>query len=149
MLAWEERHLPADDPTLEWFDAGWRTEERDDELRCAVRHLAVAALQLARDAGVSADAAARYAAIESLFRTQAARPGVLQAGPVQPVPFVRLENGGTVSLVTLFIDLCRRNRWQLSKRSIDPNLVLAAREILSGLDWHLPDAPEPPGPSWP
>ena len=39
-----------------------------DAFRCAVRHLAVAASQLARDEKLPRDAAERFAAAEALFR---------------------------------------------------------------------------------
>ena len=142
MLAWDRGSLSADGSSSEWLWSLHRTEEMADELHCAARHLAVAASQLSRDGRLPGDVAARFAAAETLFRSQATHPGVLNRGAIQPGPVVMLADGAMVAMNVLFANLCQRDRLWLPKRSIDPDLVLDAKELLTGLEWSLPDAPE-------
>jgi hypothetical protein len=142
MFAWDRGSLSADGSSSEWLWSLHRTEEMADEVRCAARHLAVAASQLSRDECLPRDVAARFAAAETRFRSQATNPGVLNRGTVQPGPVVSLSDGATASMSVLFASLCHRDRWWLPKRSIDPDLILAAKELLTGLEWYLPDTME-------
>ncbi len=116
-------------------------ETRDDfmgALHCAVRHLAVAATELARAEGLPRDAVERFAAAEALFRAQSAHLWGVSPQPVVAGPSVRLSNEETVPLTVLFADICRYERSWLPHRSIDPELVHGAKEILRGLAWDLP-----------
>jgi len=143
-IAWDRGPLSSDGLSSEWLSSLTGAEEVADELQnAAVRHLAVAASQLARDPSVPRDDAARFAAAEARFRSGAIERGVLERQEVRSEPVVRLDETSTIALSRLFASLCRRDRWLLPKRSIEPDLILAARELLTGLNWFLHDEPDP------
>jgi hypothetical protein len=112
---------------------GW-----SEAFRCAVRHLAVAASQLARDEKLPRDAVERFAAAEALFRAQSSDLGGISPQPIVPGPLLRLSGEETISLTALFANICQHDRSWLPHRSIDPELVHGAREILCALKWLLP-----------
>jgi hypothetical protein len=114
-------------------------EDLAHEVRCAARHLAVAASQMARGGSLSRAAAIRYTSAEAWFRSQAANYEGLRGRPTPSGPVLRLADGATVSLTILFAGVCHRDRWWVPNRSIDPDLVHAAKELLCGLRWFLPD----------
>jgi hypothetical protein len=136
----ERGPLSADGPSSGWLPTlSGREEVTDERLRAAVRHLTVAASQLARDPSLPPEVAARFAAAETRFRSRAFDRGVLDREVDRPEPVVRLDDDTMVTLSRLFASLCRRDRWLLPIRSIEPDLICAARELLTGLDWFFPD----------
>lgn len=112
------------------------------EPRCAARHLVVAAVELARDPRLPRDRAARYAMAESRFRALTDLDGFSAVGaPNDAVPGIAIGNGTVVPLTDLLIGACRSYRIPLPRRSIDSELVFAAKELLAGLDWTFPGEP--------
>jgi len=110
-------------------------------IRCCAKHLAVAATDLARDARTSPREAARLTAAGAQFRSLASSfEGVLAPGerPPLPTPAVPLDDETSSPLVILLANVYVRERWWLNNGSIVPELVAGARELLSGLKWHLP-----------
>jgi hypothetical protein len=110
-------------------------DEMEMRLECALRHLAVASTQLARQHDVSPEDAARYAAVEARLRSmlEPHRERSMLACPV-----VETESEGPVSLAVLLIGGCYQFQRGFPIWSIDPALVASARELLSGLNWTLP-----------
>lgn len=111
----------------------------DHTFRCAARHLVVAAVELARDPKLPRHLAARFSRAESKFRAMTDFDGVsLLGSSAQAVPMVRLPNGASIAVTDLLIGACRSSRLRLPPRSIDSELVYAAKELLYGLEWTLP-----------
>lgn len=117
----------------------WRRDLPDDGLRCVHRHFAAAAAHLARSEGCTPEQSARYAAASARFRTLIEAGEGLRGHPSQDGPEVPTGDGGAVSLVTIFLDACRRYRLTLPPRSLDPGLIHEATTLLSGLPWRLPE----------
>jgi hypothetical protein len=108
--------------------------------RCVARHLAVAAVELARDPSLSPERAARFALAESRFRALTDHDGISwNERETVATPVVRLGDGTSVPMTDLLLGACESTRFPLPYRSIDTELVHAAKELLSGLSWHLPD----------
>lgn len=113
------------------------TEEPEELLRCAYRHLAVAATQLARDGAVSPEEAERYAQAAARFRALTEQPWGVSNGLRQAAPFVITAAGPSVSVADLFASACIRARVSPPPRSIDPTLVDEAKDLLRGLNWQV------------
>ena len=114
-------------------------------LRSINRHLAVAATQLARADGVSDEEAARYTAAGARFRALVELDGNLRSHIALPIPVAETAAGEAVTLPDLLADLCRREQVQPPLRSIDPELVHQAKQLLCGVLWRVPDRPIIPG----
>ena len=112
--------------------------ENADELRCAARHLAIAALELARAPEVAPAHAARFAAAEAQFRVQAEDSGIREDLRSWEWPRIVVGPGEQVGLTILFASTIRRDHLWLLNRAIDRELVHGAKELLCALRWHLP-----------
>jgi hypothetical protein len=119
----------------------WQIGPALNLLRNITGHFARAASQLASEAGVSPEEAARYRAAAALFRDQAANSG-LRIQTVRRGPFVRMENGETAPLTVLFARIYDWQRWWNPYRSLEPGSFEVIREMLRELKWFLPDEDE-------
>jgi hypothetical protein len=105
------------------------------QLECALRHLAVASTQLARQQDLSREDTVRYATVEARFRSML-EPHHERS--MLACPVVETESDGPVSLAVLLIEACHQFHRGFPIWSIDAALVASARELLSGLSWTLP-----------
>lgn len=131
-------------PSLDATGPGDHAREMDvspDVLRSIHRHFAAASAQLARLEGLPAGSSARYAAASALFRSRIESTEGIQARSFRAGPVVDNGTGGSTPLVMLLIDACQSFGLALPLRSIDPDLLLEAKSLLSGLIWRLPDDP--------
>ena len=117
----------------------WRHAVADDGLRCVHRHFAAAAAHLARSEGCTPEESERYAAASARFRTLIEAGEGLRGHPFHDGPVVPTGDGGSVPLVALLLEACRRYRMPLPPRSLDPGLIHEATTLLSGLPWRLPE----------
>ena len=115
-----------------------RTEAPEELLRCAHRHLAVAATQLARAGRFSPEESARYALAAARFRALTERPWDDGGRWRALAPFVTAISGAPVAVADLFASACLHRRVVPPARSIDPELVDEAKELLRGLRWQVP-----------
>ncbi len=102
----------------------------------AVRHLAIAAEGLAREAADDPTRSARFRRAEAAYRSLADAEGSRPSGG--PSPTVAIDDQATVSLA----ELLARGWESLGKRhpgrGIDPEMIEAARQLLLELAWRLP-----------
>ncbi len=135
-------YWPLDGDTRSLSDICMEKERAEYAIRCAARHLVVAAVELARDPDLPHARAARFSLAESKFRALTDFDGISN-GSVAGVaaPSVRLPDGSTIAVTDLLVGACQLFRFRLPPRSIDSELVHAAKELLSGLDWRFPDEP--------
>lgn len=108
-------------------------------LRSIHRHFAAASAQLARQEGLAAEQSAKYGAASAFFRSLIESNEGIQARSFRAGPLVEDGKGGSTLLVTLLIEACQSYGLALPLRSIDPDLLLEAKSLLSGLVWRLPD----------
>jgi hypothetical protein len=100
----------------------------------------VAASELARDPAIPRERADRYALAESRFRALTDFDGIGLGGTATARgPGIQLPDGGWVLLTDLLVGACQSFRIRLPHRSIDPELVFVAKELLAGLRWGHPD----------
>ena len=120
-------------PATERFDARPAPHELPDG---TIRHLAVAASELAREAGLSAGDRARYAGVEAHFRdlTDAPRSGSIPAA----APVVQSVGGQARRLTDLVGGPLARKTRGFPPRQIDRRLVEEVKDLLRGLAWTLP-----------
>lgn len=126
---------------VHWAGSGERipvADEPDELLRCAHRHLAVAATQLASAGGCPADQSARYALAAARFRALTEQPWGTVSRSRGAAPFVRTLDDNPVPVADLFASACLRHRVEPRLRSIDRALVEEAKDLLRGLSWHVP-----------
>lgn len=115
-----------------------------EELRCAARHLAVAASELVRDPALRRDVAARHAVAEAIYREQADCSGG-GCSCESEGPAVRSPDGRQVSVLELLVSAIRRYGPPLPLRSIDREVVHGAKELLLAFEWSLPNDRGEPG----
>jgi len=112
-------------------------EKPEELLRCAYRHLAVAATQLAAGETIGPAEAERYAQAAARFRALTEQPWGVSNGLREAAPFVVTVAGASVSVADLFASACIRARVSPPPRSIDPALVDEAKDLLRGLSWQV------------
>ena len=117
----------------------WDEDVPTHSVRSALRHLAVASTQLARESSTPHDDQIRFASAEARLRAMLGPEGELRGVPSLACPAVALDSGTTVSLADLLIDSCRRYRQPISPSVLDAEIIELAKELLSGLDWTLPN----------
>jgi hypothetical protein len=105
-----------------------------------VRHLAVAAEEMAADRDPADPDAARAAAAAAWFRDQEDA-----AEPAGPGPVVVTEAGRESPLLDLLGLAWARHCRQTPGQGLDPDLLEAARQLLGELAWRMPDAGPPRG----
>lgn len=110
----------------------------EELLRCAHRHLAVAATQLAQSGRFWPEESARYALAAARFRALTERPWGADGCWRALAPFVSTASGTRVAVAELFAAACLRYRVTPPPRSIDRELVDEGKELLRGLRWHVP-----------
>ena len=118
---------------------GWDADIPTQSLQSALRHLAVASTQLARESSTPTEAQARFASAEARLRAMLQPEGGLRERPLLACPAVALDSGGSVSLADLLLDSCRQYRQPLAPSVLDAEVIELAKELLSGLDWTLPN----------
>lgn len=110
-----------------------------DEARlCAARHLAVAASEIVRESDRPEVETGRFAATEALLRAWAEAFAEIRPHRLPSLPFVHLARGRTMSVVDLMAEAIGQERWWIPLRSIDRELVHAAKEVLGAIRWRLP-----------
>lgn len=106
-----------------------------------VRHLAIAAGRMARNQERPGGLSRPLHEAEARFRVLADFPpfaeGYVAALAAQPV--VLLADGTATFLSDLLGDAWLRDQWQVPHRTIDPELIEAAEQLLRGLAWTLPE----------
>ena len=112
--------------------------ESEEVLRCAHRHLAIAAMQLAGMESCPAVQRARYTLAAARFRALTERPWGIGGRCWDAVPFVTSVDGGRIALAELFASACLRHRVDPPLRAVDPDLVQEAKDLLRGLRWDVP-----------
>jgi hypothetical protein len=114
-------------------------DESEDLMRCAYRHLAVAATQLARGDACWPEESARYALAAARFRALTEQAWTAGASRWrEAAPFVTAVSGAPVPVADLFASAVLRRRTDPPARSIDPELVNDAKDLLRGLSWQVP-----------
>jgi hypothetical protein len=101
--------------------------------RCLFRHLMLAAEEIASPGGPAAREG-RFAAVAARFRDLSYGPRRKGVGPV-----VVGEDGIVVPLSDLLAKAWLREREAFPGQGIDADLLEAARQLLLGLAWSLPD----------
>ena len=94
-----------------------------------------------RAEGLAPEDAARYAALAARFRALVEREGDLRKLVPLATPIAETDSGATIAVADLLIDRCPREPFHLPLRSIDPELVHEACELLRAHPWRLPDLP--------
>jgi len=131
---------PLDGDVTNQPDLASQRERVEYAARCAARHLVVAAVELARDPDLPPDRAARFSLAESKFRALTDFDGISNGSVAAAAsPSVPLPDGSRVAMTDLLMGACQLLHFRLPHRSIDSELVYAAKELLSGLSWQFPD----------
>jgi hypothetical protein len=108
---------------------------------CVFRHLAVAAGELGREAPDAAGLAQRLAGAEVRYRTLADPRS--EAASWRAQPWVDLGASAARPLAELLVEWWGRRRQYLPERGLDRELVELAKQLLSEVEWTLPDAVAP------
>lgn len=117
------------------------SDATDSLIRCAYRHLAIAAAQLAQAEALAIEVPRRYAAAAAIFRDLSE-----QACPESgAAPFVMTASGLRIGVADLFATAYLHSGARITHKRIDQELVNEAVELLSGLKWTVPSStPVPP-----
>jgi len=120
-----------------------RAELPRGKVPCVIRHLAYAAGELARSAGREGMHTSRFhdaeAALRSLADGEWSRHGARPEEILDRVPVVSAVPGSVVSLVELLAFAWERDGRRFPDRTIHPEMVEAARQLLQELAWTLPN----------
>lgn len=108
---------------------------------CVIRHLAYAAGDLAGEPGLKPAVRDRYRAAEAKFRSLADAEwnddGRIVLDSVTP-PSVQTGLGTVIPVAELLIRAWERHGRPFPSRTIDPDMVEAARQLLQELLWQVP-----------